>query len=122
LEVIAMASDIVTGSVTQVARVAVAKAAAPERRTESSSDGKAKAAEAKQSREALQEAMVGLSELIQSQRRSLQFSVDATSGRTVIRVLDAETQEMIRQIPAEEVVNLSRWLKGSSGALFDANA
>jgi flagellar protein FlaG len=117
-----MASDIVTGSVTQVARVAVAKPAAPERRTESSSDDKAKAAEAKRSREALQEAMVGLSELIQSQRRSLQFSVDATSGRTVIRVLDAETQEMIRQIPAEEVVHLSRWLKGSSGALFDASA
>ncbi len=40
----------------------------------------------------------------------------------MIRVLDAETQETIRQIPPEEVVNLSRRLKGSSGALFDASA
>jgi flagellar protein FlaG len=117
-----MASDIATGSVTQVARVAAARPAAPERRAETPPDDRAQAAKARQAREALQEAMVGLSELIQSQRRSLQFSVDATSGRTVIRVLDAETQEMIRQIPAEEVVHLSRWLKGSSGALFDANA
>lgn len=117
-----MASEIATGSVTQVARVAAAKLAAPERRTEKPSVDEATAAEARQSREALQEAMVGLSELIQSQRRSLQFSVDATSGRTVIRVLDAQTQETIRQIPPEEVVNLSRWLKGSSGALFDASA
>lgn len=117
-----MATDIATGSVTQVTRVAVAKPAAPERRADKPSDDEVKATEARQSREALQEAMVGLSALVQSQRRSLQFSVDATSGRTVIRVLDAETQEMIRQIPAEEVVHLSRWLKGSSGALFDAKA
>ena len=117
-----MASEIATGSVTQVARLAAARPAAPERRTETPPDDRAQAAKAQQSREALHEAMVGLSELIQSQRRSLQFSVDATSGRTVIRVLDAETQEMIRQIPAEEVVNLSRWLKGSSGALLDAKA
>ena len=122
MEVIAMASDIATGSVTQVARVAVAKPAAPERRTEQPSEDRAQSVRSAEAREALKEAMVGLSELIQSQRRSLQFSVDATSGRTVIRVLDAETQEMIRQIPAEEVVNLSRWLKGSSGAVFDASA
>jgi len=117
-----MASDIVTGSVTQVARLAAAKPAVPERRAETPPDDRAQAAKVEQAREALQEAMVGLSELIQSQRRSLQFTVDATSGRTVIRVLDSRTQEMIRQIPAEEVVNLSRWLKGSSGALFNANA
>jgi flagellar protein FlaG len=117
-----MASDLATGSVTQVTRAAVARPAAPERRTEKPAVDEAKVSKAEQAREALQEAMAGLSELIQSQRRSLQFSVDAISGRTVIRVLDAETQEMIRQIPAEEVVNLSRWLKGSSGALFDANA
>jgi flagellar protein FlaG len=117
-----MAIELATGSVTQVARVAAAKPAAPERRAETPPDDRAQAAKAQQSREALHEAMVGLSELIQSQRRSLQFSVDATSGRTVIRVLDAETQEIIRQIPAEEVVNLSRWLKGSAGVLFDAKA
>ena len=117
-----MAIELATGSVTQVARVAVARPAAPERRTEQPSEDRAQSVRSAEAREALKEAMVGLSELIQSQRRSLEFSVDATSGRTVIRVLDAETQEIIRQIPAEEVVNLSRWLKGSAGVLFDAKA
>ncbi len=78
-----MAIDMASGSVTQVARVAAARPAAPERRTEKPSVDEARAAEAEQAREALQEAMAGLSDLIQSQRRSLQFSVDATSGRTV---------------------------------------
>ena len=117
-----MASDIATGSVAQVARVTVAKPATPERRGEAQAQERASATQGQPAREALQDAMTGLSELIQRQRRSLQFSVDAISGRTVIRVLDAETKELIRQIPAEEVINLSRWLKGSSGALFDANA
>jgi flagellar protein FlaG len=117
-----MASEMATGSVTQVARVAVPKPAAPERRTEQPSEDRAQSVRSAEARESLEEAMAGLSELIQSQRRSLEFSVDATSGRTVIRVLDAETKETIRQIPPEEVVNLSRWLKGSSGALFDASA
>lgn len=121
-----MASDIATGSVTQVARVAGPAQPAPNRgsgqRSVAPSAETSPAAQAEQVQEALQEAMAGLGELIQNQRRSLQFSVDAASGRTVIRVLDAQTQETIRQIPAEEVLNLSRWLKGSTGALIDATA
>jgi flagellar protein FlaG len=121
-----MASDLVTGTVTQVARVAGPAQPAPNRgsgqRGEPSPAGGSPAAQEAQVEEALQEAMAGLGELIQSQRRSLQFSVDAASGRTVIRVLDAQTQETIRQIPAEEVLNLSRWLRGSAGALINATA
>jgi flagellar protein FlaG len=117
-----MASDITTGPVTQVARVTAPKATAPERRSEAPPDEEVKVAEVERSQEALQEAMAGLSELIQDQQRSLEFSVDAASGRTVIRVLDAETRETIRQIPAEELLNLSRWLRGSSGGLIDASA
>ncbi len=117
-----MASDIVTGSVTQVGRMAAAKPAAPERRSEAPRNDKVEVAKEERARDVLKEAMVGLSELIQSQRRSLQFSVDATSGRTVIRVLDAETKETIRQIPAEEVLNLSRRLRGSTGGLINASA
>lgn len=121
-----MTSDLVTGSVTQVARVAGPAQPAPNRgsgqRSGAPLAGDSPAVQEAQAQEALQEAMAGLGELIQNQRRSLQFSVDAASGRTVIRVLDAQTQETIRQIPAEEVLNLSRWLRGSTGALIDATA
>jgi flagellar protein FlaG len=47
-----------------------------------------------------------LNELVQAIRRELEFSVDEQSGRTVITVVDAETREVIRQIPPEEVLTL----------------
>lgn len=117
-----MASDIATGSVTQVTRVARPEPAAQKMETEPRSNtpsaGDSPVVQRELARDTLQEAMVRLSDLVQSHRRSLQFSVDEASGRTVIRVLDAETQETIRQIPAEEVINVGRWLKGSTGGLI----
>jgi flagellar protein FlaG len=43
--------------------------------------------------------------------RSLQFQVDDDLGITVVRVIDKETDELIRQFPPEELINLSRRLK-----------
>jgi len=34
----------------------------------------------------------------------LQFSVDEATGKTVIRVINAETQQVIRTIPPEEIL------------------
>ena len=63
-----------------------------------------------------------LNELVQNQRRSLHFSVDEDTGRTVIRVVDPETDEVIRQIPAEEVLNLAQRLDGAGGVLLQTRA
>lgn len=49
-----------------------------------------------------------LNEYIQHSRRDLHFSVDKDSGRVVVKVIDSETREVIRQIPSEEVVALAR--------------
>ncbi|MDQ7049995.1 MAG: flagellar protein FlaG [Enterobacterales bacterium] len=43
--------------------------------------------------------------------RSLQFKVDEELGVTIVRVIDKETEELIRQFPPEELINLSRRLK-----------
>ncbi len=50
--------------------------------------------------------MEELSDLVQSVRRELKFSVDSDSGRTVIRVIDSSTGELVRQIPPDEVLTL----------------
>jgi flagellar protein FlaG len=57
--------------------------------------------------------------------RSLQFKVDEELGVTIVRVIDKETDELIRQFPPEELINLSRRLKelneqdsGNSGVLL----
>ncbi len=43
--------------------------------------------------------------------RSLRFSVDNDTGSTVIRVIDRQTDETIRQIPPEELLTLAKRLK-----------
>ncbi|WP_189536877.1 flagellar protein FlaG [Paludibacterium paludis] len=40
----------------------------------------------------------------------LEFSVDSTSGRQVVKVIDKSTQTVIRQIPSEEAINMSEAL------------
>jgi flagellar protein FlaG len=62
-----------------------------------------------------------LSETLAAAQRNLTFRVDEGSGRTVITVVDASTHEVIRQIPSEEVLALSRALEAASG-LLDARA
>lgn len=61
----------------------------------------------------------------QSIDRSLQFKVDEELGVTIVRVIDKETDELIRQFPPEELINLSKRLKelneegdASSGVLL----
>jgi len=43
--------------------------------------------------------------------RSLKFEIDDDLGVTIVRVVDKETDELIRQFPPEELLNLSRRLK-----------
>lgn len=46
---------------------------------------------------------------------SLSISVDETLGSTIIQVTDRDTDEVIRQIPPEQIVNLARFLRENSG-------
>jgi|GEM_PF-593761 len=66
-----------------------------------------------------------LQQFNQSIDRTIQFQIDDELGVTVVRVVDVETDELIRQFPPEELLNLSRRLKelneqhtGSSGVLL----
>ena len=45
-----------------------------------------------------------------------------TRGDTIIKVVDRETDEVIRQIPSEEVVRLRQRLEEVAGVLFDGSA
>lgn len=58
---------------------------------------------------------------VQNIQRDLQFSVDAETGRTVIRVIDSETRETIRVIPPEDILAIEQRLNGSSGLLINSS-
>jgi flagellar protein FlaG len=67
-------------------------------------------------------AVATLNDFVQVVRRDLQFSVDETSGRTVITVLDSETEEVVRQIPPERLVAAAENVQRLQGLLFEAEA
>jgi flagellar protein FlaG len=60
------------------------------------------------SSEEVLEAVQNLNDFVQKTRRELNFSVDEQTGRTVVKVIDHETKDIIRQIPAEEILEVAR--------------
>lgn len=60
--------------------------------------------------EDLQSAVLRLNEAVQSMQRNLEFTVDESTGRTVVKVIDKETSEVIRQIPSEEAMRLAQYM------------
>lgn len=63
------------------------------------------------SAEQIETAVSQLSEFVQSSNRQLNFSVDQGSNKQVVKVTDAASGEVIRQIPSEEVLKLSERLQ-----------
>lgn len=59
-----------------------------------------------------------LNSLVQDLKRDLQFSVDADSGETIIRVVDSESHRTIRTIPPSEINEVSQRLMQTSGGLL----
>jgi flagellar protein FlaG len=59
-------------------------------------------------------AVVKLNDYAQSVSRQLQFSVDEESGKTIVKVIDAETGETIRDIPPEEILKMQNQLREAS--------
>ena len=62
-----------------------------------------------------------LNELMSSHQRSLRFAIDPGSGRTVITVINDATNEIVRQIPAAELLEIAHHL-GALGLLIDSRA
>jgi flagellar protein FlaG len=53
---------------------------------------------------------------------ALSFSVNKELGKTIIRVVDQDTKEVIRQIPPEETLRLLARMAKSVGMLMDKEA
>lgn len=62
------------------------------------------------SQKALEKVVSQLNAYIQNTQRDVDFSVDDSTGRVVVRVIDSESEQVIRQIPSEEMLAISRHL------------
>lgn len=60
--------------------------------------------------ENLQGAVSQINDYVQNLQRNLQFTVDEATGKDVVTVIDTVSEEVIRQIPSEEALELARRL------------
>ncbi len=67
---------------------------------------------------ALEKALGNVSAQVQMLQRSLHFSVDEKSGEPIVRIVDSETKELIRQIPSEELLAIGERLRSTTGLLL----
>ena len=57
--------------------------------------------------------------LAERKQHDLELYVDEESGRNVVKILDSSTGEVVKQFPAEEILNLARNMKENSSILVD---
>ncbi len=86
------------------------------------SDEAEKAEEVDKRRDALDDVVKNLNDHVQQYRRELQFQIDDESGRTVVKVMNVENGEVIRQMPSEQVLAMSHQLSEITGTMFQEKA
>lgn len=74
------------------------------------------------SKDSAQQAASKLQDFVAAIGTSLRFTVDEDSGSTVIKVMDPETQQVLRQIPSKEALELSKALDNFKGLLVKQQA
>ena len=83
-------------------------------------DNRADRAEAKQVD--MDHAVERIEGFVQSVQRDLEFSQDESTGDSVVTVRDRQTNEVIRQIPNEEMLDIAKRLDEIGGVLFSVSA
>ncbi|MBK7493406.1 MAG: flagellar protein FlaG [Nitrosomonas sp.] len=74
------------------------------------------------SKDQVNEAVQKIQGTVDNLAHNLRFSIDEDTGKTIIKVMDVHTEEIIRQIPSEEAVEIARTLDKVQGLLFNGKA
>ena len=63
-----------------------------------------------------------INDFLKSSSAGIEFQVDNQSDRVIVRVVDTETKQLIRQVPTEEMVAISHALDRMTGLLLAQKA
>lgn len=66
----------------------------------------------------VKEAVSKLNEYVQKTQRDLDFRLDEESGKTVIRVYDRHSEQLVRQIPNEAALEMAKKLNSEEPTLL----
>ena len=73
-------------------------------------------------REVVSAAVQSANVYAQSVSSTIQFSLDEGTGRTVVKMVDTQTDEVLRQFPSEEMLAISRSIDRMQGLLINRKA
>jgi flagellar protein FlaG len=68
--------------------------------------------------EQVSEAVTKLNKSPQAQSQGLEFSIDNDSKRTIVKVVDQNTKEVLRQIPSPEALEIAKSLEAGENKGF----
>ena len=70
----------------------------------------------------VQAAVKAANSALESAQSGIEFSIDSASGKTIVRILDKQTNEVIRQLPSEEMLEIAKAIDRYEGMLFHQKA
>ncbi|WP_372599874.1 flagellar protein FlaG [Amphritea sp.] len=75
-----------------------------------------------QNTEALKQTVAAINDFMAQFQRTLNFSVDQDRGQTIIKVIDTSSDELVRQIPSEDFLKISKHIEQMNNLLFSEKA
>lgn len=70
----------------------------------------------------IRNAVEKVKEFVSPVASDIQFSIDEDTGTTVVKIIDRTTDEVIRQIPSEEMLDIAKALDRLQGLLIKQKA
>lgn len=73
-------------------------------------------------KEALKGSVEAINAFLKTFSNNIQFSIDDDTGRTVVKLVDTETNTVLRQYPTKEALALARDIENFQGHLLKTEA
>jgi flagellar protein FlaG len=73
-------------------------------------------------RQQVEEAAKQVNDFLKPINNSLEFQLDDTTGKTIVKVIDTTTKDVIRQFPSEEMLSIAKAIDQMKGLLVHQKA
>lgn len=77
---------------------------------------------AEASRQELEDAVKQVNDFLKPINDSIQFNLDDDTGKTIVKVIDLATKDVIRQFPSEEMLSIAKAIDKMKGLLVQQKA
>lgn len=77
---------------------------------------------AEANRQELEDAVKQVNDFLKPINNSIQFNLDDDTGKTIVKVIDVATKDVIRQFPSEEMLSIAKAIDKVKGLLLQQKA